>query len=314
MDIGGTNLRTGLVNEDGTILFRRKSPCPTGKGLNGFLTGVFSEIDRNQKYATDNGMSIIAAGICVPGLVDRHGTVISSVNLQEINGYSIKLGVEQLSGLKTVILNDANGAALAEKRYGAGRPFSSLLHFTLGTGVGSGLILDNDLWCGADGVAAEYGHATVEPEGRLCSCGNHGCLEQYASSKAIARFAKERMFSENIGSAEHPEDMDTAAVAGRARNGDRIAISCFATAGRYLGIASASAVNLLNLDAIIIGGGVAGSFDLLAGYVQKEINERSFAVPAARVRVLQGELGDDAGLMGAAAAAWKLARGGEDLS
>ncbi len=308
MDIGGTNLRTGLVSEDGTILLRRRCPSPVGMGVDAFMARIDAEISGIQKSAKESNLTVVAVGICVPGLIDANGRIISSVNLKELDGYYLKDGVSLMTGLGTVIMNDANGAALAEKRYGAGRPFSSILHFTLGTGVGSGLILNDALWMGSDGVAAEYGHSTVEPDGILCRCGNHGCLEQYASSTSIARSARELIFSGNsIGdAAETTEEIDTASLARRAYKGDQLAISCFANAGRYLGIASASAINLLNLDAVILGGGVAESFDLLSGYIRKEINDRCFSVMAERVKVLQGELGDDAGLIGAAAAAWEL--------
>ena len=158
---------------------------------------------------------------------------------------------------------------------------------TIGTGVGAGLILDGRLWTGIDGAAGEFGHITVEPNGRPCGCGNRGCLEQYASATAIS-----------------PERGGAAAVALRARQGDAGAAALFEQAGRYLGIAAAGVLNLLNLEAIILGGGVAESFELLAAPMRREILARSFAIPAARVRVVKGELGDDAGVLGAAVTAF----------
>lgn len=203
-------------------------------------------------------------------------------------------------------MNDANAAALAEKSSGAGRPFSSLLHITLGTGVGSGLILADSLWTGADGLAAEFGHVTVEPDGRRCQCGNRGCLEQYASATAIAEYARELIIggNESVLSRTCTKSPQAADVAAAARHGDPLALECFSRAGRYLGIACAAAVNMLNLDAIILGGGVSGSFDLLEAAVRREMAVRAFHLPAARVKLLKGELGDDAGIMGAAAAAF----------
>jgi glucokinase len=167
---------------------------------------------------------------------------------------------------------------------------------TIGTGVGSGLILDGRLWTGIDGAAGEFGHITVEPGGKACGCGNTGCLEQYASARAIAAPA---------GSPEAGGTCGAAAVAARALKGDPVAAAVFQQAGRYLGIAAAGVLNLLNLEAIILGGGVAGSFELLAVPMRNEIAARAFAIPGARVRVLKGELGDDAGVLGAAAAAFE---------
>jgi glucokinase len=142
---------------------------------------------------------------------------------------------------------------------------------------------------------------TVEPNGRRCGCGNRGCLEQYASASAIAALASRSVLSAVPGSS-----LDAARVAALAREGEPTACAIFEQAGAYLGIAAASVVNLLNLEAIILGGGVAESFDLLAPAVRREIAERAFAVPGDRVRVLKGELGDDAGVLGAAATAFAL--------
>lgn len=308
MDIGGTNVRMGLVARDGSVVARRQLPCLTEKGLEQFLDSLRVEINGLKREAAQQGETLLALGSGVPGLIDSHGVVLSSVNLRFLENHNLRNSLEEISRLPTVMLNDANAAALAEASHGSGRPYSSLLHFTLGTGVGSGLILNGKLWTGIDGTAAEYGHATVEPQGIPCPCGNIGCLEQYASATAIARMAREGVASGahtslRIGDGLRP-DAEQLALA--ARNGDRLALSCFATAGRYLGIAAATAVNLLNLEAIIIGGGVAQSYELLADDVVNEIKRRAFKVPAERVRVLKGELGDDAGLLGAAAAARRI--------
>lgn len=307
MDIGGTNVRMGLVKWDGTIITKRRLPCQLGKNIAPFLGSLKEEIFILRRQAEILGEPLLTLGCGIPGLIDGQGRVLSSVNLQALENSNLRSCLEEISLLPVAVLNDANAAALAEKRYGAGRPFASLLHFTLGTGVGSGLILNGRLWTGCDGIAAEYGHATVEPEGYPCPCGNSGCLEQYASAKAIARMAQDGMAGgvpSLLADASRSADAEQVSLA--AERGDQLALGCFATAGRYLGIASANAVNLLNLEAIIIGGGVAQSYDLLADHIRKEIRKRAFKVPAERVKVLQGELGDDAGLMGAAAAGWHM--------
>ncbi len=308
LDIGGTNVRLGLVTRNGSIVARRRIPCIIGTGIEPFLASLRMEIDGLRREAGERGEVLLALGGGVPGLIDSRGVILSSVNLQPMENCNLRSSLEDVSALPVTLLNDANAAALAEASYGAGRPFASLLHFTLGTGVGSGLILNGKLWTGIDGVAAEYGHATVEPRGLPCPCGNRGCLEQYASATALARMAREGIRSGaktslSSGTGRLP---DAEELARAARNGDRLALSCFAVAGRYLGIASATAVNLLNLEAIVIGGGVAQSFALLAPHVVEEIGRRAFRVTAERVQVLKGELGDDAGLLGAAAAAWQM--------
>ena len=308
MDIGGTNIRLGLVRENGQIMARRHLPCRIGQGFEPFLDSIRDEINVLRRMAEGLNEPLLVLGGGIPGLIDSHGLILSSVNLPALETLNMRRCLEEISGLPVAVQNDANGAALAEWRYGAGRPYSSLLHFTLGTGVGSGLILDRHLWTGADGIAAEYGHATVEPQGHPCPCGNRGCLEQYASATAIARMARERIeageattLKRNDRSYPNSEEISVAAA-----KGDPLALACFATAGSYLGIASANAVNLLNLEAIIIGGGVSQSYTLLAERLRSEINRRAFRVPAERVVLLRSELGDDAGLLGAAAAGWQL--------
>lgn len=308
IDIGGTNVRFGLIDRDGAIITRRRLPCTVNTGFEQFLGSIRRELTGLTEEAYGLGCSVETVGAGVPGLIHSDGTVLSSVNLRPLEGRNIRKALEEISRLPVTVLNDANAAALGEARFGAGQGFSSLLHLTLGTGVGSGLVLGGRLWTGADGVAAEYGHATVEPEGQPCPCGNRGCLEQYASATAIARLAKERLArgENSIIANVAGGDPDSSQVASAAMAGDPLALACFATAGRYLGIAAATAVNLLNLEAIVIGGGVAESYDLLEGHIRREIDSRAFKVPADRVKLLRGELGDDAGLLGAAAAGWQM--------
>ena len=190
MDIGGTNIRLALIAADGSILQRSSSPCRIAAGLDPFLQTIATGTGTLIRHAGQNGIRVVAAGAGVPGLIASSGAIISSVNLKPTDGFNLQQWLENELQLPAITLNDANAAAVAELTYGAGRPFQSLLYFTLGTGVGSGLILNRGLWTGSDGVAAEYGHATVEPDGCPCSCGNHGCLEQYASAPAIARLAQ----------------------------------------------------------------------------------------------------------------------------
>jgi glucokinase len=308
MDIGGTNIRLGLITADGGILTRIGTPCTITEGLDAFLRTISLESGKLLEYAASRNIRVMAAGAGVPGLIDGSGKIFSSVNLQPLEGYNLKEWLEMTLGVPSVTMNDANAAAVAEQAYGSGRTFRSLLHFTLGTGVGSGLILDGKLWTGSDGFAAEYGHATVEPDGLPCSCGNHGCLEQYASATAIGYLAQKLIAAgrDSLLAKLPPASVTTAEVAAAAAKSDGLALECLASAGRYLGIAAATAINMLNLDAILIGGGVAASFDLFAPAIRKEIDKRAFAAASARVKLLPGDLGDNAGLMGAAASAWKL--------
>jgi len=296
VDVGGTNLRCALVSGSGVVLRRVSQPTRVAAGCPSFLSRLLLSLSRLKEQAEADGVRVAAVGLGVPGLITAQGVIRSSVNLVPLQGLNLAQAVTEGVGLPALALNDANASAIGEQRFGAARPYRSSLMLTIGTGVGAGLILDGRLWTGIDGSAGEFGHITVEPEGRPCGCGNRGCLEKYASATAITACA--------AGTVREGEGGDAAAVAARALQGDAASARIFEQAGRYLGIAAAGVLNLLNLEAIVLGGGVAGSFELLAAPMRREIGVRAFAIPAARVRIVQGELGDDAGIMGAAAAAF----------
>lgn len=302
VDVGGTNLRSALVSADGQVLERYRLPTDIALGREAFLERLLAVLGELKSDGERSGRRVAAVGLGVPGLIANDGYIHSSVNLLPLEGINLAREVSQGVGLPVVACNDANASAIGELRFGAGRPFRSLLALTLGTGVGSGLILDGRLWTGIDGVAGEFGHVTVEPEGFLCACGNRGCLEQYASASAIAARAARQADADELRRDGPPT---AGGVALKARAGDAAALEIYRGAGRYLGIAVAGAVNLLNLEAVILGGGVAESFDLLVESMRAEIRSRAFALPGQRVTVLKGELGDDAGLLGSAALAFE---------
>lgn len=303
IDVGGTNLRLALVGSDGTILLRERRETAIALGLDSFLARLKDGIAGIRRGAEALGSAVQGVGLGVPGLIDASGLVLSSVNLRPLDGVNVAGIVAHATGLPVIAVNDANAAAFGEQQFGAGRSFETLLLLTLGTGVGSGLVLNGQLWQGIDGVAAEYGHATMEPDGLPCPCGNRGCLEQYASAGALVGGAVEALKQGAGGllAGIPPEEVTAAGIAAAARQGDLLANALFEKAGRYLGIAAATVVNLLNLEAIVLAGGVAGSFELLVEPMRREIAQRAFSVPAARVRIVKSELGDDAGILGAAA-------------
>jgi glucokinase len=294
IDIGGTNLRLALVSGEGAVIERRRLFTDIRCGKDAFLHKLFSEIDQLAHRAAELCLPVKGIGVGMPGLIQPSGQIRESVNLRALDGFNLAAALTEHAKLPATVLNDANAAALGELWYGAGRPYASFLMVTLGTGVGGGLVLNRTIWTGADGTAGEFGHVTVEPDGVSCSCGNRGCLEQYASATVLKRAAA-------AGGWRSVRELSYAAFRGNAA-----ALAPFVEAGRYLGIASASVVNLLNLDAVIIGGGLAQSFELIAGPLREEITRRAFPVPAGRVAVTCGELGDDAGVLGSAACAFAL--------
>lgn len=305
IDVGGTNYRAALVERNGIVLSRIKDTTEIGAGLDHFLGRLSGSLHMLIQTATATGRNIEAIGIGIPGLIANDGYIYSSVNLLPLQGFNLARSISNATGLPTISLNDANASALGEKQYGAGRPYSSILVLTLGTGVGSGLILDNRLWTGIDGVAAEFGHVTVEPEGLLCACGNHGCLEQYASAGAILNAGRRVQQTGGFMSGINDKELTAKSISDAARAGVSEALVIYGQVGHYLGLAIASVINLLNLEAVVICGGVSDSFDLLEMPIYKEIQKRSFKIPADRIRIIKGTLGDDAGILGAAAMAWQ---------
>jgi glucokinase len=211
-------------------------------------------------------------------------------------------------GLPTRLENDANAAALAEHRFGAGQGSDHMIYVTVSTGIGGGFILGGKLYAGATGAAAEIGHTTVLASGPLCGCGNRGCLEALAAGSAIAREARERvrrgvptLIAEL--SCGDPENISAKLVAGAADQGDWEANAILDQAMAYLGLGMANLVNLLNPQLLVIGGGLTKMGERLFEPVRRAIDLRSFATAARAVELRQAQLGDDVGLLGAAAVA-----------
>lgn len=296
IDIGGTNLRLALVSTSGQIAARYRIPSLISEGRVAFCERVLLGIAELRAQALDANRRIAGIGVGVPGLVGSDGTIHSSVNMRPLDRFNLAAFLAEQTGFAVECANDANAIALGEKLFGAGRGRSSFIVITIGTGLGSGLILDGKLWKGAGGFAAEFGHVTVDSGGTVCHCGNHGCLERYASAGALLR-SMEGLFPAEMN--DHPP---TAADGARlARDGNPAARQAFDDLGRWLGIALASLSNLLNLEAIIIGGGVGGSLDLFEPALRRELSQRCFPEIYSGLNILPSELGDDAGLLGAAA-------------
>ena len=304
IDIGGTNLRLALVNASGAIVHRNRTSSGITEGRSGFCKRLLSGINELSRVAAMRNGRITGIGAGVPGLIGKDGLIHSSVNMRPLDGFNLAVFLKQETGYPSACGNDANLIALGEQAFGAGRRFSSFMVITIGTGLGSGLILDGRLWTGAGGFAAEFGHVTVEPEGLPCPCGNRGCLERYVSAGALVRTAQELLPVELLD--KLGAHLDASVVANLARHGESGARKAFQRMGHWLGTALASLVNTLDLEAVIIGGGVAASFDLLLPELGIELGQRCFPQIAADLLIIKGELGDDAGLMGGSALAATL--------
>jgi len=301
-DLGGTNLRAATIDENGVIHTRVRHASPAGAATPEEVVRALVHAAREcEKGTIAAGGAIQLASIAVAGIVDSdNAVVIRAPNIPCLDGFPLKQALQTELGWHVVIENDANAAAVGEMWLGAARGCSAIICLTLGTGVGGGIILDGKLWRGVDGFAGEIGHIAVDPFSSLkCNCGNFGCLEMLASATAVVRLASEAA-AQSPNSLFSGKELGAADVYEAGMRGDGLALKTFAKVGTYLGIALAGMVNLLNPEMIVIGGGVANAWALFEKRMREEVAARAFPLPAARVRIVPAECGDDAGLLGAA--------------
>lgn len=311
VDLGGTNIRAAHYTADGVLLSR--ATCSTfGENRDEpVLERILATVREVMPADSLNGDEMRAIGIGVPGpLNPRTGVVLRAPNLPGWINYPLKQKIEAQLKLPTTIGNDANLAALAEWRFGAGRGHDDMLYLTISTGIGGGVISGGRLITGATGIAAELGHVVIAPHGRLCSCAHHGHLEAYASGAAIAHTARMKL---KTGAASiitdytgGQSDSVTAQHVGEAaRLGDVLAIRLLAEAGTYLGWAIADFLHIFNPSIVILGGGVASNVgDLLLEPARAAVRQRAISDRYHQdCRIVQAQLGGDAGLLGALALA-----------
>jgi glucokinase len=300
VDLGGTNLRSALLSPDGDLLDKHTEATHASDGWKKVILRLIDNIKRQQDSAVRKGLRIAAVGVGAPGIIQSDtGIVVKSPNFPDWNNLPLKNELERAVGLPVTVENDANAAALGEQWRGAGHGIGSMILLTLGTGVGGGIVLNNQIWQGADGMAGELGHMTIIPDGRQCGCGNTGCLEMYASARGIVQSYRERKEQTSAAGGEITSE-DVYQAAGR---GDSDAVVVMQSMGRMLGIGIANLINIFNPEMIVIGGRVKEAWPLFIDATRGEVKRRSFEVPAARTKIVPSKLGDDAGIVGAAAAA-----------
>ena len=305
-DLGGTNIRLALVDAEGGLSEPYRYPTPAKGEAAAIVETLAQGIRVLQHQARAHGIRLAGCGLGVAGLVDgQAGLVYTAPNVAGFQNLPLKKLLEEKVDVPVTLENDANAAAFAEYWLGAGRGVSSLICLSLGTGIGSGIILEGKLLRGASGAAGEAGHMAVEADGERCGCGAQGCLEAYASATAILRDARAAL-ARGEGTAlrgpfgGRPEALTAKDVSDAARAGDPVARGILERAGRYLGVGLASLVNLLNPDLITLAGGLAAAGDLLLQPALAELERRAFAVLLCRTRVELSALADTAGMLGAA--------------
>lgn len=313
IDVGGTNLRGALVGTDGKIINRMKIASDADKGIDAVIDNLVRLIK-----GIGGGEEVSAVGFGIPGIIDfKAGIITQAPNICNVNNYPIRENLRARLGdaIPVIIENDANCAAVGEWWMGAGKDAGSLVMITLGTGVGGGIILDGKLWRGADGMGGEVGHMTIYPDGPKCNCGNYGCLEVYSSATGIRRMVRETLSDPDTKTAlrELVKDEDPGripeAVMKAAQDGDEAALGIWERFGTALGIGTASLVNILNVEMIVIGGGVSEAWEMFIDKALSELKRRALRAPAERVRVMKSVLGDDEGIIGASYLALDAGKG-----
>ncbi len=314
VDLGGTNLRIAAVDDTGKLLEKLTLGTEVKRGRDYVIKEMCTAIDLVKAKYKDSGI-LCGIGIGVPGFIDMaSGRVMRSPNLADWTNFPVREVIEKQLGAKVILENDANVAAMGEKWLGAGRQVEHMAMYTLGTGVGGGLIFNGRLWHGMTGMAGELGHFNIFPDGHPCGCGSRGCLEQYASATAVVRMAREAIerkeASEEIERLmPDPQQFTSRSIYNLAIQGDASAKKIFETVGRALGIGIGGMVNALNLPMYVIGGGVASSWDAFSPAMFQEMKFRSsiYSLTSPEQKefsrstlITRALLGSDAGLYGAA--------------
>ncbi len=296
LDVGGTYLKGARIDADGRILSRLHEPIrkSTSAEILEQLAGAVASLEAK-------GGSCIAVGIGLPGIIEMtKGRVRGAPNVPVLDGLKVGQEVEQRTGRESFVENDANAAALAEAWLGAGRGGHYVLHVTLGTGVGGGLVFDGRVWMGRNGYAGEIGHIQVEPDGVPCGCGSWGCLETVAGIPGWTRRAEALLASGRPSALAGTSPLDPQAIVEAARVDDAVALEVVDGAARAIGVGVAAVLDLLNVDRVVVGGGVANAGFFLLERIAEETRKRTFAHVFADVSFRLAELGSDAGVVGAA--------------
>ena len=298
--MGGTNILSAVVNEQGEILGKDKRPTLAKLGATKVMLRIADSVHAASKESGLPWSSHLAVGIGSPGPLDQNtGIVIYTPNLNWHNVPIVDILQKKLH--KPIYLeNDANAATLGESWVGSGKDEKVVFCVTLGTGVGGGLVIDGKIYHGATGVSNHLGHVIVDPDGPKSSYGNKGILEQYASALGIVRLAKEIGLKPPTGQKTTPKTFKEMALDGNVK-----AKKVFETAGRMLGIGLTSAIHLLNPSVIIFSGGVSHAGNILFKPMYKEINARCFKTHLKGLKFRMAKLGDNMGAVGAARLAWQ---------
>src|SRR5215207_5734944 len=296
INVSSTQARAALIDDEGRIL-EGKVGAITPKGMVAQLAAMVEELRSRQA-------AVSAIGVALPGLVNRQtDRVVAPRDLPSSMVEDLHGELMRATGLRVELENDANAAAYGEYKVGAGRGARNLFYMTIGNGIGGAIILDGKLWTGASGLAGEVGHITIDADGLECVCGNTGCLETVASAPSIVRRARERLHRDSTSSLSRlglQKNFTADDVAHAANEGDDFALMMIERTGKYIGTGVATVINLLNIERIVLGGGVMDAGALILNPIIQEVKRRAFLRCFEATEIVAAKLGPDAAPIGAA--------------
>ena len=306
VDLGGTKIIAAIISDKGQVMAREYYLTLAEGGPQSVIDRILSAIDHILGSVNLDLSKLHSISLAAAGTIDLDkGLVTLSPNLPGWCNIPLRDIVKEKYRVDTFLINDASAAALGEHHFGAGRGVNNLVLLTLGTGIGGGIIINGELYSGPCGSAGEIGHTTIDVNGPRCGCGNVGCLEMLASGTAIAQEAVRRISQGERSSLTKILDGKVANITAKevslaAQNGDSLALAVISQAATYLGVAMVNLVNIFNPEMIIIGGGMAQMGDFLLNTARQVVKERAFPLSAQAVRIVTAQLGDNAGVLGAA--------------
>lgn len=314
IDLGGTTFAIGFFDPDGNLIARQQHDTPSHEGADAVADAIAMAARHGIEEVAGGFDTIVGAAVGFPGPVDPEaGSVKKAPNIPRLGGYPLSRELSsRLNGLPVYLQNDAYCATLAELRWGTGRDVSNLLMFTLGTGVGGGVALGNRVVRGPRQILGEVGHLTIDPGGRLCGCGNHGCLEAVAARDAIIDLAVRAIQSGRPTLLTELVDGDQRKltpliVAQACGAGDPAAVEVYQQVGFYIGIALCNCIVLCDPDLVVIGGGIAAAGECLFQPIRSTVAARSLISGFDVSNIVPAHFGNDAGIYGAAALVWEYA-------
>ncbi|TXJ38156.1 ROK family protein [Brachyspira aalborgi] len=305
LDIGGTSMKGAIVEENGNILYKESFDVNANHTTEEHKKRIKEVVEKLKSHIPAD-YKAIGLGIDSPGVMNKETLHLGGAeNIPGLHGLKFS-DIGDLFNLTVKTVNDASAAALGEAKYGSGKEkkYQSIMFITLGTGVGGGFVLNGKLFTGALGGAGELGHVFVVPDGDRCNCGSSGCIERYASATGFINMAKQKIHKNLIPTTLTYEKLDKGkakALFDAAKNGDILAKETIAECSYYLGMSIAQALNMLDLDLVLIGGGLCKDFDMMINDIKRGVQNYGLRMMVNNLEIKPASLGNDAGVLGCAA-------------